>query len=107
MIGPADTCDPLLDGAGARPHRTAPTWGPWALNLPDTERAARCRALAMAVRLHAGPAGADAVEALRRAEADPETLPDAAAAFDRLPTLYLRRALASFAALHRPRRDAA
>ncbi|WP_299436813.1 hypothetical protein [uncultured Rhodospira sp.] len=84
-----------------------PDWGPWADGLTETERAARCRALAMAVRLHAGPAGADAVEALRRAEADPEALDDAAAALNRLPTLYMRRAVASFAALHRPRRDAA
>ncbi len=84
-----------------------PTWGPWSDGLDDTERAARCRALAMAVRLHAGRAGADTVAALRRAEDDPEALDGAAASFNRLPTLYARRALASFAALHRPRRDAA
>lgn len=84
-----------------------PDWGPWAPGLTDTERVARCRALAMAVRLHAGPAGAEAVAALRRAETDPEALDDAARALDRLPTLYMRRAVASFAALHAPRRPAA
>lgn len=86
---------------------TAPNWGPWADGLDDAERRAQCRALAAFIRVYAGPAGANAVEALRRAEADPAALPDAAAAFDRLPTLYMRRALASFAALHAPRRPAA
>lgn len=84
-----------------------PSWGPWADGLDGTERAARCRALAMAIRLHAGPAGADAVAALRRAEDDPTALDDAGAALSALPTIPFRRAIASFAALHRPRRDAA
>lgn len=85
----------------------SPDWGPWSPGIDATERAARCRALAAFIRVYAGPAGADAVEALRRAEADPAALDDAAAALNAMPTVPCRRALASFAALHRPRRPAA
>ncbi len=85
----------------------APTWGPWCPNLPDAERAARCRCLAALLRVWCGPAADQAVAALRAAETDPAHLPAAAEAITRLPTRPFRQALASFAALHSPTRRTA
>jgi hypothetical protein len=67
----------------------------WA-SLDVTERAARCRSLAMGARLLAGPKAAPLCATLALAEADPAALADADAALARLPTVQMRRLLASF-----------
>ena len=71
--------------------------------LDSTERAARCRSLAMAVKLLAGPAGQAAVDALRNAETDDGALIEAERLLDALPSLPYRRALSAFAATLRAR----
>ncbi|MCG5240850.1 hypothetical protein ACIU1J_05390 [Azospirillum doebereinerae] len=81
----------------------ADRWGPFVPDLPDIERAARCRALGALVRVFTGPKGEQVVAALRRLEANANDAPAALAALEQLPALSRRKALASFTALHRPR----
>lgn len=82
--------------------RPSDAWGPFAPNLSETERIARCRALAAFVRVYTGPEGEAVVSALRSLEANTNTAPAALEALDRLPSRSRRGALASFAALHSP-----
>src|SRR5258708_7526351 len=76
-----------------------PSRGPWRPGLPHGERVAQLRALRALARVLAGPASAGLCEALRAAEGDPAALERAAAELARLPTVPMRRLLASFAAL--------
>lgn len=83
---------------------TTDDWGPFITNLDAAERRARLRALRAIVRLLVGPR-ADALTALlRQAEENEAAATAALAAFDRLPTVTRRRALATFAWLHTPAR---
>jgi len=69
-------------------------------HLDATERVARLRSLAMGARLLAGDKAAPFIAALALAEVDPAALAaaDADAELARLPTLAMRRLLASFCA---------
>ena len=66
--------------------------------LDEAERRARLRSLAMGARLLAGEKAAPLIAALALAEGDPAALADADAELARLPTLPMRRLLATFAA---------
>jgi hypothetical protein len=65
-------------------------------SLPAAERVARLRSLEVLIRVFAGPT-ATAYETLRAAESDTALLPVADAALSALPTVPLRRVLATFA----------
>ena len=78
-------------------------WGPWANDITDAERTARCRCLRAVVTLTAGPRGETLTEHLRLAERDPAHLPLALAALNRLAGLDLRHTVASYGAINRPR----
>ena len=78
-------------------------WGPWANDISDAERACRCRCLRAVAHLTLGPRGTGLVEHLRLAECDPEHLPLALAALNRLAGLDLRHTVASYGAINRPR----
>ena len=67
-------------------------------DLDTTERTARLRALQMGARLLAGPKADALVAALALAEADPAALAAADAELARLPTVPMRKLLASFCA---------
>lgn len=81
--------------------RPADAWGPFSGDLDAAERAARCRALAALARVYIGPKADALVLTLRRLERDPGAAGEALALLDTLPALARRRALASYAALHR------
>jgi hypothetical protein len=66
-------------------------------DLDTTERVARLRSLAMGARLLAGDKAAALCAALALAEANPAALADCDRELGRLPTLPLRRLLATFA----------
>jgi len=66
-------------------------------HLDQTERVARLRALQMVAKLLAGPKADALVAALALAEADPAAFAAADAEMARLPTLAMRRLLATFA----------
>jgi hypothetical protein len=66
--------------------------------LDAAELRARCRAMQALARLLGGPVAAQLVAALRQAETDPASLPHCDVALDAVPTILLRRILASFAA---------
>lgn len=85
----------------ASPIRPRDGWGPFAGNLDPAERMARARSLRTLLHVHCGAAGREAGELLRQAERDPAALPDALAAFDRLPALSQRRVLATYGAVAR------
>jgi hypothetical protein len=78
------------------------TWGPFTSGIGDAERAARCRALAALASVFSGPGAADLVARLRDLETDPAAAGPAMAALDAMPARDRRRALACYAALHRP-----
>jgi hypothetical protein len=73
-------------------------WGPFDPRIEAAERMARARAFRVAIHVHCGAAGRETVELLRQAERDPAALPQALAAFDRLPALTQRRILSSYSA---------
>ncbi|MBI1207898.1 MAG: hypothetical protein GC191_11500 [Azospirillum sp.] len=77
-------------------------FGLWSDDTPPAERACRLRALRMAVRLLAGPAGSAADAALAAAESDPTAIGAAVDAIDRLPSRIMRSVLATYSALNRP-----
>jgi hypothetical protein len=77
-------------------------FGPWLPGIPEAERRAALRALAALVAVFAG-SDDPAVAALRHAEADAGALDQALEAFDRLPSLWRRRVIASYAKLMSPR----
>jgi hypothetical protein len=80
------------------------TFGPWAPDLDPAERAARFRALAALAAVYCGGSSAAIVTALRGAEQDDTVAMRARAMFDALPALSQRRALATYAAVHRATR---
>src|SRR5262245_46573941 len=83
--------DATAHRARAGMTRTIASWSA----LAPVERVARCRALGALLRVYCGPCAAPLVELLRRAERDPAHLPAADAALHELPTIPMRRALAS------------
>lgn len=66
-------------------------------DLDIVERVARCRSLSLGARLLAGEKADALVAALRRAESDVDALADADAEMAKLPTLPMRKLLATFA----------
>lgn len=87
---------------GAAMIPSAEAWGPFAADIDPVERRARCRCLRAIVHLSTGRRGAELAEHLLRAERDPDALPLAVAALNRLAGLDRRHVLASYAALNRP-----
>lgn len=85
------------DDAGTIPK----SWrfGPWAPELAETERVARCRAMRAVARLIAGPRSQALQTALRVAEADPWWAPHAVSALNAMAPLDQRRILSSYDAL--------
>jgi hypothetical protein len=77
-------------------------WGPWAAGIDDCERRARLRSLRAIVRMHLGPRGAILERALHCAETGAVSLEALHGILSRLPSLDLRKVLASYAALTRP-----
>jgi hypothetical protein len=66
-------------------------------HLDATERVARLRSLAMGARLLAGEKACPLIAKLALAETDAAALADCDIEIDRLPTLAMRRLLATFA----------
>lgn len=85
----------LADDPGCR-------YGLWPAGTDPAERTARLRCLRALVRVYAGPLGERLEHELAASEADPSRLAGALDLLDRLPAVPRRKALASFAALHRP-----
>ncbi len=77
-------------------------WGPFALDLDPCERRARLRSLRAVVRLLLGPRGDMLERALHCAEGGAVALDAVLSALNRLPSLDLRKVLASYAALTKP-----
>lgn len=77
-------------------------WGPFARDLDHSERAARLRALRAIVHLTTGRRGDALADLLHQAEREPDALPRAVVALNRLASLDRRRVCASYAALIRP-----
>lgn len=111
MPGPEHISAPLgrvLAGAAAAVAGCGPApdpgrdFGLWSTATPPAERLARLRCLRGLVRVFAGPMGERVQDELAAAEADPSRLAGALDMLDRLPAIPRRKALASFAALHRP-----
>jgi len=87
------------------PSRTpAGLFGPWMPRIAEVERVAGLRAIAALVCVHCG-SDHPAVDLLRRAEADVGAADQALIELDRLPSLWRRRVIASYARLMRPRRS--
>jgi hypothetical protein len=74
-------------------------WGPFAADIDPAKRRARCRCLRAIVHLSTGRRGDELAAHLRQAERDPEVLPLAVVALNRLAGLDRRHVLA-----HVPRR---
>jgi len=72
--------------------------------IAEVERVAGLRAIAALVCVHCG-SDHPAVDLLRRAEADVGAADQALIELDRLPSLWRRRVIASYARLMRPRRS--
>jgi len=72
-------------------------FGPWTPDIDPAERLARTRTLRALVRVYTGPKHPTLLESLRRAEADPAALAEAASLFDALPAIPRRHILASYA----------
>jgi hypothetical protein len=90
-----------MDGAAAS---RIPGVGPFSPTLRDqVERVAGLRALAAFSAVFAGSDHV-VVDLLRRAETDAGALDQALTELDRLPSLWRRRVIASYARLMRPRR---
>ncbi|WP_267428625.1 hypothetical protein [Methylobacterium sp. GC_Met_2] len=82
----------------------ADAWGPFAPTITASERIARLRCLTAIAHLSCGPRSVELVAALREAEADAATLPDALASLNQLAPLDRRRIWASYAAITAPTR---
>ena len=75
------------------------TYGPFCPGVPDTERIAELRSLAMAVSIFIGSAH-PAIARLRAAETcRPDAVSDALNAIEALPSLTRRKVLAQFSRL--------
>lgn len=77
-------------------------WGPFALDLDPCERRARLRSLRAIVRLLLGSRGDVLERAMHCAEDGAVALDVVLSALNRLPSLDLRKVLASYAALTKP-----
>ena len=78
-------------------------FGPWARDIPQAERCARLRAMQALALVLARP-HTEFVVALRRAESDPASLPQALELLERLPAVTRRRLLATYGVLAGPDR---
>jgi hypothetical protein len=81
---------------------SAGAFGPFRRDIPEVERVAGLRALAAFTSAFAGSDHV-VVDLLRRAETDAGALDQALTELDRLPSLWRRRVIASYARLMRPR----
>jgi hypothetical protein len=77
-------------------------FGPWVPGVPESDRRAGLRALAALAAVFVG-SNAPVVEALRRAELEPNTAGEALKLLDRIPTRQRRNILCSYAAVMKPR----
>jgi hypothetical protein len=75
------------------------TFGPWASDIPETERHARLRELRALAHVLAGPRH-PFTTALRSAIGDPSAVDRASKALADLPTRTMRRLLSTYAALN-------
>ena len=77
------------------------TFGPWAPGLDDAERKARCRALRAVAMMYIGH-HIPFFDIIKAAEDDPAYLKPAYIVFEEIPTLTIRKILASYAKTESP-----